>query len=255
MFPLAAGLSLCVGAFWWSLTLRHENAASVALSDNGRDWFIGGDQETNLPENFSPELRAAVTQAARSGRLMIPPDLAAPRQGGETFASRRSARPDTFRLLGPNATAVPDGAPRFRWTRVQDASNYWLRIVNKERRESVTEASISATTNEWSPAELLEPGASYTWSMQVRRGDFLIAQAPPERDAPACFRVLNRDERAAWERERATVGDSNFLRGIVAARAGLLEEAAEEFRALGRQNPRAEPARLFLEQVEPVGAR
>ncbi len=101
----------------------------------------------------------------------------------------------------------------------------------------------------------LAAGVAYQWRMQALRGESIVAQAPAKPDTFAWFRILSEPERAVWESERVAAGDSSFLRGIAAARAGLLEEAAEEFRALGRQNPRAEPARLFLEQVDTASAR
>ncbi|MEP6821675.1 MAG: hypothetical protein ABI946_04925 [Chthoniobacterales bacterium] len=255
MFPLAAGVSLCVGAFWWSLTLRHEGAGSVTLQDNGQEWVIGADAQPILPAVWPQELRAAITQAVRTGRLIIPADLAALRDTPETFASRRSARPNIFRVRSPVATAIFESKPRFRWTPVKDATEYRLSLMTKESGKPGNETMLPARTTEWSPDDLLKSGVTYGWRVQAMRGDSIVARAPEQPDAFAWFRILSEPERAAWEREQSAVGDSNFLRGIVAARAGLLEEAAEEFRALGRQNPRAEPARLFLEQVESVGAR
>lgn len=255
MFPLAAGLSLGVGAFWWALTLRNESAGSVTLQDSGQEWVIGAESQPTSPEGLPQELRAAIAQAARTGRLVIPAELAALRETPDTFASRRSARADAFRLRRPLATAIVEAKPLFRWTAVTDATSYRLSIIPRGSSKSGNEMTLPAGTAEWAPAEALQAGGSYEWRMQAMRGESILARAPAEPDAIAWFRILNQTERAAWEREREAVGDSNFLRGIVAARAGLLEEAAEEFRALGRQNPRAEPARLFLEQVESVGTR
>ncbi len=255
MFPLAAGLSLGVGAFWWALTLRHESAGSVTLQDHGREWVIGAEAEPTLPEGLPQHLRAAITQAARTGRLIIPADLAAIRATSETFATRRSARPNTFRLRSPVATAVLEAKPRFRWTPVKEATEYRLSVIEKDNGKPGSEMTFPATTTKWSPEDSLKSDVTYEWRMQAMRGESIVARAPEEPEAFAWFRILSEAERVAWERERAAVGDSNFLRGIVAARAGLLEDAAEEFRALGRQNPRAESARIFLEQVESAGAR
>lgn len=115
-------------------------------------------------------------------------------------------------------------------------------------------AEVPATANEWSPAEPLPAGGLYEWSVEALRDGAVLARAPSSSEPQARFRVLPAMEREVWKRARSLVGDSSLLRGIVAARAGLLEEAAEEFRALGRQNPRAERARMFLEQVDTSGA-
>ncbi len=255
MFPLAAGLSLGVGAFWWALTLRHEGVSSVALRDHGQEWMIGVETPPTLPENLPAGLQAAIVQATRTGRLSVPADLEALRDARETFATRRSARPNTFRLRSPMSTALVEDRPRFRWTPVLEATGYHLSLTARGKDQPENEATLSATIFEWSPAEALVLGATYQWKMQARRGEVVLAQAPAETETAAWFRILSIPERAAWEGERAAVGDSNFLRGIVAARAGLMEEAAAAFRALGRQNPRAEPARLFLEQVAPPSVR
>ncbi len=91
--------------------------------------------------------------------------------------------------------------------------------------------------------------------MQALAGETTLATAPVAPELPARFRVLNGADEIAWKAAREAVGDSHLLRGTVAARAGLLLEAAEEFRALGLQNPRAEKARLFLEQAETATPR
>jgi hypothetical protein len=44
-------------------------------------------------------------------------------------------------------------------------------------------------------------------------------------------------------------GDSHLARGLAAARAGLLDEAATDFRALSAENPDSRIARSFLEQI------
>ncbi len=145
MFPLAAGLSLGVGAFWWALTLRHESANSVTLQDNGRSWVIGAEAQPILPEGLPQELRAAVMQAARTERLQIPADLAALRAPTESFATRRSARANTFRLHSPVGTAVLEAKPRFRWTAVEDATSYRLSISAKGNSKPEMDVTVPAT--------------------------------------------------------------------------------------------------------------
>lgn len=244
MLPLVAGVSVGVGVFWWTVTLRHEVVRPAELRDNGRIWIVGSGAEAKLPAALLPDLRSAITETLRTGRLEIPADVAVRLDRDETFASRRSARPNTFRLGGPNATAVPDGRPRFWWTPAEGATRYRLNLGENVEGALRTEIALPAAATDWSPETPLTAGASYRWDVRAVRGDATLAHAA------ASFRVLSESQRAVWDRERSTVGGSNLLRGIVAARAGLLEEAAEEFRALGRQNPRAEQARLFLEQVE-----
>lgn len=255
MLPLAAGLSLTVGAFWWTLTLRQEMMRPATLQDQGRSWVIGAANAPALPTEWPAELRAAVAETLVSGRLQIAPWAAAWLEPGESYAARRSARADLFRLGGPQATAVPEGRPLFYWRPVEGATSYRIEIAQASSEAVVQVADVSAPAIKWTPPEPLPLGEIYSWRVKVRRGEEILTQAPAENVAPAKFRVLNAKKRQQWERERTLAGESSLLRGIVAARAGLLEEAAEEFRALGRQNPRAERARLLLEQVETASAR
>ena len=255
MLPLAVGLSLAVGAAWWAITLRQETSRPSVLRDNGREWVVGSETSPILPDELSAELRSAITETLRTGRLALPPEAATFAESSRRFARRRS-KPNAFRLHGPFATAVPDVSPRFSWTPVANATAYRIHLQATTGDATVTSAELPPATTEWVPATgILRPGAVYGWKLQALRDGQVAAEAPVPPEPEARFRVLEDEERRKWEGERSTVGDSNLLRGIVAARAGLLEEAATEFRALGRQNPRAERARIFLEQVDTTSVR
>jgi hypothetical protein len=69
----------------------------------------------------------------------------------------------------------------------------------------------------------------------------------------ARFRVLGSDESAALERGLRSAPGSRLLAGVLEARAGLLDDAERDLRALAADNPDSDVARGLLASVE--GAR
>jgi hypothetical protein len=80
-----------------------------------------------------------------------------------------------------------------------------------------------------------------------RGGEEITSPAPPAPEAR--FKVLGRaglEELSAAERAGSS---SHLLRGVLYARAGLLDEAEREFSALLRDNPHSPVARKLLRNV------
>jgi hypothetical protein len=78
-------------------------------------------------------------------------------------------------------------------------------------------------------------------------GEELISPRTP---APrAKFRVLEVSADEELRRLEASVPESHLARGVLYARAGLVEEAEAEFRKLAALNPRSPVARKLLRSV------
>ncbi|CAN5749166.1 hypothetical protein BH20VER1_BH20VER1_15590 [soil metagenome] len=58
MLLAAGGISLAVGTFWWTTTIRNETARPASLRDHDREWVIGSETAQAFPAELPEELRA-----------------------------------------------------------------------------------------------------------------------------------------------------------------------------------------------------
>ena len=115
----------------------------------------------------------------------------------------------------------------------------------------------------WTVPRPLRRGATYTWRVSAGRtsgggapADGAPSAAPDGAPAAATgaarFRVLDHDEAAALERLLRNTGGSALAAGVFYARAGLLDDAEKELRAVLDANPDSPIAKSivqnFLEQ-------
>ncbi len=244
-FPLAAGIALSVGAVWWTITLRHESAPLVRLNDSGREVVVGLDGQPNglapLPETF----REALIQTLRTAKLQIAPEVEAlNRAPAATIPAAESATP--LRVLAPRGTAVPDGTPLLQWSRTPDATGYKINIVEQTSGALVLSQEVGAETQEWRPTTPLSAGETFAWNVQALRDGVVVAQSA----GATRFEVLSAGRLAEWEEWKRLAEGSHLLLGVSAARAGLLHEAAQEFRLLLQENPGSRLAQKLLAQAE-----
>lgn len=156
-----------------------------------------------------------------------------------------SAAPAAGKLLEPVGKVVENQQPILRWESVPGAS-YRVSLYDSNYDEVAASGWISAA--EWQVPKALRRGARYSWQLGVRQnGAEFTLPAPPASEAR--FRVLGEQEEADISRVRSQSGDSHLVLGILYARAGLLDEAENELRALQDQNPTSEKIAALLSSI------
>jgi hypothetical protein len=173
-----------------------------------------------------PEWRELIRQVRATRRLPFPADL------------RELARGDRFRGNGgqqytvsvfPSATAVDDVRPELRWSDVAGGRYIVTVMVGTE----VVARSEALTAPRWRTPVPLERGVLHRWQIEVIRGDERFAiPAPPS--PPAAFRVVGQREHAELEAAKREAPDDHLLRGILYARAGMVDEARRELEQWSR---------------------
>jgi len=138
------------------------------------------------------------------------------------------ASPDALRgpgggpapAMSPSAVVIDEVRPRFSWP-ARAGATYVVSIFSGDRR--VARGEPSPETH-WTPAAPLARGRTYVWQVQaIRDGEREIIPAPPA--PPATFRIVSeRDHDELAEARRLHPGDA-LLHAVLAARAGLREEA------------------------------
>jgi cell division protein FtsB len=210
--------------------------AIVGLNKQGK--IIGFDA---LPPAQETLLKTALT----SGRLALPRNLADLVAGDDTMMG--PAERDSFRLLSPVGTVTRTDRPTFRWTPLEGAASYRIRVSDSRFKPVATSEPVSGS--DWTISRPLKRGALYSWEVTaIKDGKEITAPTPPAREAS--FRVLDSakvDELEGASRDHA---NSHLLLGVLYVNAGLLDDAEREFRALANANPQSDVARKLMRVVK-----
>jgi hypothetical protein len=130
----------------------------------------------------------------------------------------------SFSVVSPFATIVGTDRPTFRWTALSGATSYTVSVYDADLH--LVETSEPLKEIQWSMPDRLEAGIVYTWTVTaLKDGQEIIAPASPAR---AEFKILGKPELRKLNRmvSRTT---SHAVRGVLFAKAGLLDEAEKEF--------------------------
>lgn len=254
LLPLAAAVTLSGAAIWWANSGRSSASISVALKDGERVIAFGADGRSRALANLSQPLSDSVAETIRTGRVDLNPEVAAlAGQTGVLAGAPHGAVP--LRVLAPVGTAVRDARPRFRWTAVDGASAYQLNIVEETSGALVVSQQLPPDATEWQPPDPLPAGEVYQWEIQALRDGAVFAKSPAPPEPEARFEILSLARVAELDEAQRASGGSHLVMGVANARAGLIDEAAREFRLLSEQNPEMDLPRRLLQQVEAHRAR
>jgi hypothetical protein len=153
-------------------------------------------------------------------------------------------RDESFNVISPYATVITDEQPIFRWTSLSGAVNYTVSVYDD--RLNLIEKSEPLTATQWPVPRRLKRGVVYTWVVTALKDDkeFLA----PELPARAEFKVIESAELIKLTR-RVNQIRSAAARGVIYAKAGLLDKAEQEFRSYLDHYPTDEQASKLLRTV------
>jgi len=184
---------------------------------------------------------SVVREATASGALQMPGVLLALRTPADMFrasAEDPAAAPD----MRPFGEVVESDRPRFRWPAPAGATST---VIVGEQGAIVTQ-SPALQAGLWTPAAALPRGKTYTWQVELRRGEETeMLPAPPV--PMARFHVLSAAAKAELDAVRAAAPRDHLLLGIVYARSGLRGDAVRELTEAARDG--VSEARPLLESV------
>jgi hypothetical protein len=217
------------------LTLR-DGAKLVSLDEEGRSAGLEG-----IPAPW----RRAVEAALLARRVKRPAALEA--LGWETEVLLGAPGPaggDV--IISPVGKVVESNQPLFRWRAVGGEASYTVSVFDLHFKRVAQSGLLSVT--EWMPPRALRRGATYIWQVKsLRDGAVVVSPSPPAPEAR--FKVLEQtaaDQLMSARRLRST---SHLTLGVLYARAGMMEEAEREFRALAESNPDSTVAQSLLLSV------
>ena len=215
---------------------------TVTLRDGSDIVTMDAEGDLRGMESIAEEYRQAVRQVLETGRAPVPLVIAQLRGGSETTMSGNTGEP-AFRLVSPVGIVVQTTRPTFRWTQFSDAGDYEV-SVSDVRGDVIQRAKVPGTN--WRAATSLVRGRIYNWQVRARTKDGREVKSPPVGQPEAKFRVLDQDRFNEIERARRAYSSSHLVLGTIYAKAGLINEAQREFRALLDANPESQISRRIL---------
>ncbi len=143
-------------------------------------------------------------------------------------------------VISPNGSVIRDSSPVLKWQNVPNIQSFEVSVVDNDFNPVAKIDSVSG--NSWRVANLPK-GKIYQWQVSAKSA---AADGKTTRfiGQSKFYIVSERDE------NRINQAKNALEKGKAFAEAGLLREAAAEFRKYLRANPNSETARKFLRQVE-----
>jgi hypothetical protein len=195
-----------------------------------------------LPEKYRQEVKKVL----ETGQVSLSPVVAQLRGGPEIRMSGNNDEPG-FSLLSPVGIVVETSRPTFQWKKLSDAVEYDVSVYDA-RGEVVTREKVAG--NEWRPATALARGQIYHWQVRAITKDDREVKSPPVGQPDAKFSVLDQDRLNEIERAREAYPGSHLVLGTIYARAGFVNEARREFRALLATNPDSQISHRILRSLK-----
>ena len=190
--------------------------------------------------------RKAVESALRARRVERPAVVEELSRQKETLLGIPSSTRKVL-IVGPAGTVVESDQPLFRWRSLNGEASYYVVAVFDSRFNRVAKSG-PLTATEWNCSQTLQRGATYIWQVTAfRDGEAIVSPSPPAPEAR--FRVLEQAAADELIRARQLRPTSHLTLGVLYARAGMADEAEQEFQALVESNPGSAAARSLLLSV------
>jgi hypothetical protein len=220
----------------------NELEITIKLNDGGNIVTMDAEGTLRGLERLAEEYGQAVKQVLETGQVPLPAVIAQLRSSPETTMTGNTDG-SGFRLLSPIGIVVQTTRPKFHWMKFSDARDYEV-SVSDVRGEVVERTKVPGT--DWQPATPLVRGRVYQWQVRAMTKDGREVKSPPIGQPDVKFSVLDQNKFNEIERARKAYSSSHLVLGTIYAKAGLINEARREFRALLDANPESQISRRIL---------
>lgn len=191
----------------------------------------------------SPPQRSEVDAIAARGVIDPPPEWLSLQIGEVTF--RGDAVTSTSAVMRPYRDIVSETRPSFRWAAPTGATSV---VSIYDGPELVTSSGV-LTSREWTADRELKPGHSYLWQLEVRQqGERTIL--PPPSEPVARFVIADAQTRARLDAARKADPNDHLGLGILAALAGMQDQAERELESVTPTAPQYPAAHALLSSVK-----
>lgn len=151
----------------------------------------------------------------------------------------------SFTIVGPYSTVISNDRPTFRWTALSGASHYTVSLYDANL--NLIKTSEPLTDTQWVIPNQLDRGVIYTWVVTaIKDSKEVLAPTLPAR---AEFKIIEKSELIKLDK-RVNQMHSSIARGVLYARAGLLDDAEQQLRAYLSLHPADETAMKLLQIIK-----
>jgi anti-sigma factor RsiW len=216
----------------------NDGAGQVVLDGNGK--LSGID---HLPPAYQQMIKNALTserleKSALLAGLVRPDSLL--RKGGDNRGAR-------FSVVAPVGIVMISDRPTFRWSPLEGATGYVVEVYDDKLRQIIASPQLADTS--WTAPKSLKRSGIYSWQVTaIKGGEEIISPRSP---APlAKFRILDRALANEIVQARRAYASSQLTLALIYTKAGLIDKAEQEFRALQRANPNSTIPRRLLANLQ-----
>jgi len=199
-------------------------------------------------DRMPPEYQDIVKEALTKQRIETSPLLRGLVRPSSSLMST-DKESISFSVIEPVAKVLMTDHPTFRWSSLAGATSYVVEIYDSEL--ILVTASSQLTSHSWAPPKSLARGRVYSWQVKAIIDEkAVVAPRPPAPQAK--FRILDSATANEVTQARRDYASSHLLLGLLYAKAGLLDDARQEFHALQNANPDSEIVRRLLGSLTPA---
>jgi hypothetical protein len=226
-----------------------EGAAMVIaqLNDGAGQVLLDGNGKLSGVDHLPPDYQQMIKNALTSERLEKSPFLAGLvrpdsllRKGGDNQGAR-------FSVITPVGKVMLSDRPTFRWSPLEGATGYIVEVYDDKLNQITISSQVADTS--WTAPQSLKRGGIYSWQVTaIKGGEEIISPRSP---APlAKFRILDRALANEIVQARRAYASSQLTLALIYTKAGLIDKAEQEFRALQRANPNSTISHRLLADLE-----
>src|SRR5262245_9218040 len=216
----------------------NDGAGQVVLDGNGK--LSGVD---HLPPGYQQMIRNALS----SQRLEKPPLLAGLVRPDALSMRGDDNQGNKFSVIAPVGIVMLSDRPTFRWSPLEGATGYVVEVYDAKPSQIITSPQLADTS--WTAPQSLKRGGIYSWQVTaIKGGEEIISPRPPAPSAK--FRIIDAAMASENFQARRDYASSHLTLALLYTKAGLLDKAKQELRALQKANPNSTIPRRLLANIK-----
>ena len=229
-----------------------EDAAAMViaqLNDGAGQIVLDGNGKLSGIDHLPPAYRQMIKNALSSQRLEKPPLLAGLVRPGGLSLRGGDNQGAKFSVINPVGKVMLSDRPTFHWSPLEGATGYVVEVYDDKPSQVLISSQLTDTS--WTAPQSLKRGGIYSWQITAIKGgeEFSSPRAP----APLVkFRILDENLADEIAQARRDYAYSHLTLALVYTRAGLLDDAEREFRALQKANPDSTIPRRLLADLKAI---
>ena len=217
------------------------------LNDGAGQVVLDGNGNLSGVDHLPPGYRQMIRNALSSQRLEKSPLLAGLVRPDALSMRGGDIQGNEFSVINPFGIVMLSDRPTFRWSPLDGATGYVVEVYDNKLNQVIISPQLTDTS--WTTPQSLKRGVIYSWEVTAIKGgeEFSSPRLPAP---PAKFRILDETLANEIDQARRAYASSHLTLALVYTKAGLLDEAEQEFRVLQKANPKSVISLRLLTKIK-----